>query len=119
MQRKMNITTEELWEGLPSGIKDIADYLHNINLYDEIDYEFIRLRLFDIANSEGIKIPEDTSQFEFNWKFKEGWKELHHVKNKKLRQGKAKLMSKGKINSSDPRLTQHFVFKSPQPLKSK
>ena len=60
---KMNITLDELCEGLPEEIKLFIKYAKEMEFYQEPDYEYLKSLLLKIAEKKNI----DVNNVEFDW----------------------------------------------------
>ena len=60
---KMNITLDELCEGLPEEIKLFIKYAKEMEFYQEPDYEYLKSLLLKIAEKNNI----DVNKVEFDW----------------------------------------------------
>ena len=56
MKRKQTITLEELCSDLPDEIKEITAYARGMVLHEDPDYQFLRKKIFKIANINDIKL---------------------------------------------------------------
>lgn len=52
MKCKQNITPAELCFGLPKQIKEIAEYVKSMKVYEEPDYQFIENKIIEVGKSK-------------------------------------------------------------------
>ena len=114
MKWKQTISTDELCFSLPPQIKEIAEYVRSMKVYDEPNYQFIEDKIIEIAKTKMLKISRTEEENNFRWKFKPNCQHFHTNENKnEIKRYKLK------ANTSDAKIKEEILFKSPLLLASK
>ena len=96
----MNVKAEDLWVGLPNSFQKIYEYIRNLKLNENIDYDYIE-NLLHLASIEWkISLPENHFQHRFHWLLegKRGTDGSHLQRNMKHLQTLDSLLEKNKSN---------------------
>lgn len=67
LESKINIKSEELWIGLPKSFIKIYEYIRELHINEEINYDFIENLLHSAAREWKISLPNDPKLHRFHW----------------------------------------------------
>ena len=97
MQKKMEITTKELCEGLPEEFKEFIEYAKKLEFTQKPDYQYLKNLLKNVAEKNGI----DIDKVKYDWVIKMEEKEKEYKKEEKENLKEEEKMKEEKENGGE------------------